>query len=92
MATTTTWRRLNATRDHRWAQPRLSAYLEGELPDRAERRLAAHEEICPECAHLIRTLQALLVALPALRLPPETGFAIAERTADQVRARIDEWD
>ncbi len=88
----TTWRRINAERDHRWAQPRLSAYIEGDLPDRQERRLGAHEELCPECAQLIRTLQALITALPALRLPPEASFAIAERTAEQVRARIEEWD
>lgn len=82
---------MNASRDHRWAQPRLSAYIDGELSVRHERRLAAHEEACPECADLIRALQALLLALPALRLPPETGFAVAERTAEQVRARIAEW-
>jgi len=70
----------------------MSAYIDGELPGRQERRLAAHEEICPECAQLIRTLQALVAALPALRLPPEASFAIAERTAEQVRARIAEWD
>jgi anti-sigma factor RsiW len=70
----------------------MSAYIDGELPGRQERRLVAHEEICPECAQLIRTLQALVAALPALRLPPEASFAIAERTAEQVRARIAEWD
>ena len=41
---------------------------------------------------MIRTLQALLHALPALRLGPEASFAIAEQTASQVRARIAEWD
>ncbi len=92
MAATTKWRRINEGRDHRWAQPRLSAYMDGELPGRQERRLAAHEQTCPECAQMIRTLQALLMALPALRTPPEVGFAIAERTAERVRARIAEWD
>lgn len=82
---------MNARRDHRWAQPRLSAYIDNELPARQERRLAAHEEMCPECAQLILALQALLVALPSLRLAPGTGFAIAEQTAEQVRARIAEW-
>jgi anti-sigma factor RsiW len=66
----------------------MSAYIDGELAARQERRLAAHEEICPDCAQLIRTLQALVTALPALRLPPEASFA----TAEQVRARIAEWD
>jgi anti-sigma factor RsiW len=90
--TATTWRRINAGRDHRWAQPRYSEYVDGELPERQEERFAAHEELCPECTQMIRTLQALLAALPALRLAPEASFAIAEQTAEQVRARIAEWD
>lgn len=89
--TATGWRRLSAARDHRWAQGRLSAYIDGELTARQERRLRAHEEACPECAELIRALQAILAALPALRLGPEDGLAIAERTAEQVRARLGEW-
>ncbi len=88
----TTWRRLNSRRDHHWAQSRYSDFVDGELPDRQDDRLAAHEELCPECAQMIRTLQALLQALPALRLGPEASFAIAEQTASQVRARIAEWD
>jgi anti-sigma factor ChrR (cupin superfamily) len=86
-----TWRRINTRRDHRWAHSRLSAYIDGELPERQHRRLAAHEEACPECAELIRALQVMLSWLPSLRLPPETGLAIAERTAEQVRARVEEW-
>jgi hypothetical protein len=86
----TTWRRLNASRDHRWTRPRSSAYVEGELAPRDERRLAGHAELCPDCAYLIATLEVLLGILPALRLPPDIAFAIAERTAERVRARIEE--
>ena len=86
-----TWRRANARRDHRWAHSRLSAYIDGELPARQHRRLAGHEEICPECAELIRALEVMLSWLPALRLPPEAGLAITERTAEHVRARVEEW-
>lgn len=89
--TATRWRRINARRDHRWAHSRLSAYIDGELPARQQRRLAAHERICPECAELIRALEVMLAWLPALRQPSESGLAIAERTAEQVRARIEEW-
>jgi anti-sigma factor ChrR (cupin superfamily) len=85
------WRRLSVRRDHRWAYSRLSAYIDGELPARQHRRLSAHEEICPECAELIRALEVMLSWLPALRLPPEAGLAIAEHTAEQVRARVEEW-
>ena len=87
----TTWRRLNADRDHRWAQPRTSDYVDGELTSRQQRRLADHEELCPDCARLIATLEALLTVLPALRLPPDAAFAIAERTAERVGAQIEEW-
>ena len=85
------WRQISFRRDHRWAHSRLSAYIDGELPERHHRRLAAHEEICPECAELIRALEVMLSWLPSLRLPPEAGLAIAEHTAEQVRARVEEW-
>ena len=82
------WRRLNARRDHRWAQPRLSDYVEGELPVRQRRRLERHEGLCPECRRAIRALKKLLQTLPGLR--PETGTAdVAERTARAVRDRIE---
>jgi anti-sigma factor RsiW len=85
------WRRINARRDHRWADLRLSAYIDGELPARQHRRLSAHEEICPECAELIRALEVMLSWLSALGLAPEAGLAVAERTAERVRARVEEW-
>jgi anti-sigma factor RsiW len=88
---TTAWRRLNRRRDHRWAQPRVSDYLEGELPPRKQRRLAHHRELCPECDRLIRTLDALLAMLPSIGLPPDAALEIGERTAGRVLARIEEW-
>jgi anti-sigma factor RsiW len=87
----TAWRRLNLKRDHRWAQQRLSDYIEGELPPRQEARVAGHEEICPDCARLVATLHALLAILPSLRLPPDAAFGIAERITHSVLARIEEW-
>jgi anti-sigma factor RsiW len=88
----TVWRRLNYMRDHRWAHGRLSEYIEGELPPRQQHRLADHENLCPECARLIATLYALLAMLPTLRLPPHAAFGIAERTAENVRTQIEEWN
>jgi anti-sigma factor RsiW len=85
------WRQINARRDHRWAHSKLSAYIDGELPERQHRRLAAHEELCAECAELIRALEVMLSWLPSLRLSPEAGLAIVERTAEQVRAQVEEW-
>jgi hypothetical protein len=85
------WRRFNAQRDHRWARPRLSAYIEDELPARQQRRLAAHEEICPDCARMVATLSALLRILPSLNLAPNAALGVAEETAERVRSRIEEW-
>lgn len=85
------WRRLSARRDHRWAQRRISDYVDRELAPRQQRRLGAHRELCPDCARLIATLEALLAILPTLRLPPETAFEIADRTAERVVARLEEW-
>jgi anti-sigma factor RsiW len=82
------WGRLNARRDHRWAQPRLSAYVENELPARQRRRLTRHEGICPECRRAIRQLKKLLKTLPGLRAD-RAPSDIAERTARSVRERIE---
>ncbi|MGH2952745.1 MAG: zf-HC2 domain-containing protein [Solirubrobacterales bacterium] len=87
----TSWRRLNATRDHRWARDRFSEYLDGELSPRQTIRLEAHAALCPDCARLVATLQALLIALPLLRLPPAAALAIGERTTELVRAQMEEW-
>jgi anti-sigma factor RsiW len=88
MAMELVWGRLNARRDHRWAQSRLSAYVEDELPGRQRRRLARHEGICPECRRAIRQLKKLLKTLPGLRADKTAGD-IAERTAQSVRERIE---
>lgn len=81
------WRRLKMRRDHRWAQPHLSAYVEGELTGDPQERLRRHEGICPECRAAIRQLRALLRRLPELRraAPP----SVAEAAAQAVRREID---
>lgn len=86
----TTWRRITAGVDHRWAQPRLSAYLDGELPPRQARRLRGHASICPECGRALRRLAALLRSLPLLRNREPGAESVADRTADAVRRRIDD--
>ncbi|HKH13707.1 MAG TPA: zf-HC2 domain-containing protein [Solirubrobacterales bacterium] len=79
-----TWRRLNARRDHRWARRRIPYYVDRELASRQRRRLYQHERLCRECRHVIRTLGALQRMLPSLRPQAE----VAERTATIVGARI----
>jgi len=79
-----TWRRLNARRDHHWARRRIPFYVDRELPSRQRRRLYQHEQLCRECRHVIRTLGALQRMLPSLR----RDSGVAERTADIVGDRI----
>ena len=84
MSATTTWRKANLSRDHRWAQSRLSAYLDGELPARRRRRLAAHEDLCPECRRVLRTLRRLvetLGAIGAAKAPPQLAESAVEAIA-----------
>jgi anti-sigma factor RsiW len=56
-------RHLRARRDHRWAPPRMSAYLDGELGSRARARLERHAEECPECRGLLYGLRRVLGAV-----------------------------
>ncbi|MGI9557825.1 MAG: zf-HC2 domain-containing protein [Solirubrobacterales bacterium] len=84
----TLWRRMNAHRDHRWAQSRFSDYVDGDLPQRQERRLAAHEEICPDCGRVARTLRRMLALLPGMR--PAADPELAERTTEGVATRIED--
>lgn len=86
----TSWRRITAGVDHRWAQPRLSAYLEGDLAPRQARRLRGHASICPECGRALRRLAALLRTLPLLRDRDPDADSVADRTADAVRRRIED--
>lgn len=82
------FRKLAHARDHRWAQPRLSEYVDGELPDRHHRRLAAHEQICPDCHRVIATLRGMIGAMRGLGRQPAPP--VGDRVADQVQRRIAE--
>lgn len=82
------WRKINAPRDHHWAMPRFSAYIEGELAPRQHGRLHDHEGICPECRRAIQSLRKLVGILPALRGAPAAG-PVGERTARLVMDEIE---
>lgn len=65
----------------------MSEYVDGELKPQQQRRLAAHEEICPDCHRVVRTLRGMLArlrGLPAADPPP------GRQVADDVLARISE--
>lgn len=87
----TAWRNINRTRDHRWAQPRMSAYIDGELSVRQERRLVQHQGLCPECRRMARTLRVLLEILAELRKLPQGQASAAKRATERVEVRIGEW-
>jgi len=59
-------RRLKQKRDHRWAQRRMSDYIDGELSPHQRRRLDAHARLCPECGPLTRALTVLVWELREL--------------------------
>jgi predicted anti-sigma-YlaC factor YlaD len=80
--------RLRFLFDHRWAPPRMSDHLDGELVRRDEARIRRHVDVCPECRELLRSLRALLSALGGLRAEPTE--VVAEAVADGVRGRLGE--
>jgi anti-sigma factor RsiW len=77
-------RRIRERLDHRFAQRRVSDFLDGELSERHRRRLQAHAELCPDCGPKLRTLTILLWELRELSRPP-AAVAIAPRVVERVR-------
>ena len=45
--------------DHQWSQRHLSHYVEGDLNNRARRRLDRHARDCAECGRGLRAMRAL---------------------------------
>lgn len=63
----------------------MSDYVDGELRPRQQRRLAAHEEICPDCHRVLRTLRGMLERLRGLPAPdPPAGGRIANRVVSEI--------
>ena len=77
--------RLRFRRDHRWAPPRMSRYLDGELAAGPRARMERHVAECAPCRRLIRGLRQVTDALR--RLPPPDGGR-AEQLAAAVRLRL----
>jgi anti-sigma factor RsiW len=73
-------------RDHRWAQRRMSEYLDGEL-DRADReRAARHMSECPECDELLASLRAIAATLAGVGGEPSRQ--VAAEVFSGVRRRL----
>jgi hypothetical protein len=72
-------------RDHRWAQRRMSDYVDGELSPRQRRRLEAHARLCPECGPLRRGLTVLLWELRELGRYRRPTHAVAAGVIERLR-------
>ena len=58
--------RSGRTGDHQWSQQHLSHYVEGDLRQRARRRLDRHARECVECGRGVRAMRALVRAVRGL--------------------------
>ena len=61
--------------EHRFAQRRMSAYVDDDLSARQRQRVERHADLCPECGPLRRALLRLTAALRDLRRPPDRSVA-----------------
>ena len=71
--------------EHRWAQPRLSAYVDGDLAPHAHRRMRRHANDCPECGPALRSLIRVVHSLVGKLSAPRNGEAAKSVVASLVR-------
>jgi Putative zinc-finger len=79
-------RRIRDRRDHRWSQRRMSAYIDGDLPPRQQRRLEAHARLCPDCGPLRRSLTILVWELRELGRNRPAGATVAPGVIERLRS------
>jgi anti-sigma factor RsiW len=80
--------RARFSRDHRWTQEHVSAYVDGELNSGGRLRLERHVGECEECRRMLGCLREMLDALH--RLPASSGGFGPSRIAAAVRRRLPE--
>jgi anti-sigma factor RsiW len=71
--------------DHRWAPPRMSAFLDEDLTVGQRERMERHVGVCPQCRGLLGGLQLVVAALHRLSDPPGGE---ATRIVAAVRLRL----
>src|SRR5918996_6125792 len=72
---------------HDETQERLSAYLEGELQGREQKRVVRHLALCPICRDVLRSLAQTLERLRSLgrgKSPPPQP-SVADAVIDRIR-------
>ncbi len=60
--------------DHRFAQRRMSDYVDGDLSPAQRMRLERHADLCSKCGPLRRALMWLVAELRELRRPPDRSI------------------
>lgn len=71
--------------DHRFAQRRMSDFIDGGLSGRQRRRIERHADACPECGPLRRALVRLVGELRKLGSPVASDRSIAPLVIERVR-------
>ena len=73
-------------RDHRWAPPHMSEYLDGDLAARGRARIERHVGECIECRTVLVELRLVIDGLHRLSSP--AGGGRASQIAAAVRVRL----
>ena len=79
------WRMVRFMREHRFAQARMSEYLDDELSEPEHRRVHDHVSICPKCRRLLEELRRTVAALGRVR-GDQPSASIAEGVIERLRA------
>jgi anti-sigma factor RsiW len=73
-------------RDHRWAPPHMSDYLDGDMPTARRVRMERHVEVCLECRTVLAELRLVIDRLHRMPAPADGGGA--SQIAAAVRVRL----
>ena len=73
--------------DHRWAQPRMSDYLDEDLSSARRRRMEHHVGECEDCRRLLADLRAMVALLRRMGTPHDG--VDAARIAASVRLALE---
>jgi anti-sigma factor RsiW len=72
-------------RDHRWARPHMSDYLDGELAERGRGRMERHIGECRQCRTVLVELRLVIDRLHRMPAPADGGGASQIAAAVHVR-------
>jgi len=78
--------------EHRFAQPNLSAYLDGELSDDQRKRLERHLAACPACKAELASLRHTVALLRRTPVRPIPRSFTLPMTAQAEQARTRRWN